>query len=141
MKLKNRLLPLLLAFVCLFVLSACGKTEKTQKSESSDKKNISGNFEWDSVNYPYSLVIYFKEKRFEMYEVDSGNPMLHDGSYVLDETNKTIEMKCDTVEFDSPIGWENFKAEGSTVSYELSNDNKELTLTFEGVAIKFKKDK
>ncbi len=137
MKIQKLFLSTIMIIFSLFLLSACNKTEK---EKSTSDNGIKGDFEWESANKEsFTIKLYFKDKKFSMYDVDAGNPMLS-GSYVIDESNKTITMKCDTVDFDPPKEWKEFKAEESTVSYELSEDKKTLTLTFNGASIKFIKD-
>lgn len=137
MKMKKLFLSIIMIALSLLLLSACNKSEN---KDSTSDNGIKGNFEWESVdNDSFTIKLYFKDKKFSMYDVDAGNPMLS-GSYVLDETAKTITMKCDTVDFDPPKQWKDFKAEESAVSYELSEDKKTLTLTYNGASIKFKKD-
>ncbi len=134
MKMQKMFLSIIMIALSLFLLSACNKSEK---ENSTLGNGIKGDFEWESVDKEsFTIKLYFKDKKFSMYDVDAGNPMLS-GSYVIDESEKTITMKCDPVDFDPPTEWKDFKAEESTISYELSEDKKTLTLTFNGASIKF----
>ena len=137
MKNFKALIFIIVILLPVFIFSAC-KGQK--KDENTDKKIISGNFEWQSTNNSsYTKKLYFKDKKFSMYDVEAGNPMLG-GTYTIDEKNKTITMKCDPVDFHAPEEWKDFKAEDSTVSYELSENNKVLILSYNGVPLEFKKD-